>query len=116
LEQIYAKQQQHDRKFEGLTKLMFRIEDSLKAEIATEIAKVMARVRLLEKNVEKQTGDVEKLHQEYFALKESVNRIEKMLGTESRRREKDDSEITTILGRLERIERHLGLATAGSSR
>src|SRR2546429_7818982 len=77
LEQVYAKLvshdrhfEKHDRQFDGMTKLMFRIEDSVKAEIA----KVLERVQQLEANVEKQTGDLEKLQQEYFAVVQSLKR------------------------------------------
>src|SRR5688572_27035878 len=82
LEQVYAKLEshdrhfeKHDRQFEGITKLLFKVEGSLKAEISS----VVERVRQLDKNVEKQTGDLEKLQQEYFALVQSVKRIEKSL-------------------------------------
>jgi hypothetical protein len=55
LEQVYAKLEghdryfeKHDRQFEGMTKLLlFRVEDSLKAESA----KVMDRVRKLEQTL-----------------------------------------------------------------
>jgi len=113
LEQIYAKLEdhdrhfeKHDRQFEGITKLIFRVEDSLKAEIANEIAKVMDRIRNLEANVEKQTRDLEKLQQEYYAVTQAVKRIEKTLEEQSRR----DDELSSVLTRLDRIERHLGLA------
>ena len=113
LEQVYAKLESHDRHFEkhdrqldGLTKLLFKVEDSLKAEIA----KVMDRVRTLESNVEKMTGDLEKLQQEYYALTQSVKRIEKTLEAQSARKGDDKDELAEVLVRLDRIERHLGLS------
>jgi len=125
LEQIYAKLESHDRHFEkydshfekhdrhfekhdrqleGLTQLFFKLEDSVKAEVA----KVLDRVRNLEANVEKQTGDLEKLQQEYFALTQSVKRIEKTLEAQSTREKSDKDEFAKVLLRLDRIERHLG--------
>ena len=104
LEQVYAKLEKHDRQFEGITKLIFRVEDSLKAEIA----KVIDRVRKLEDNIEKQTGDLERLQQEYFAVTQSIKRIEKTLEDQATR----DDELSSVLTRLDRIERHLGLAEA----
>jgi hypothetical protein len=106
LEQVYEKLEKHDRQFEGMTKLLFKVEDSLKAEIA----KVMDRVRKLETNVEKQTGDLEKLQQEYFALTQAVKRIEKSLGARLARKGDDKNELSDVLVRLGRIERHLGLS------
>jgi len=122
LEQVYAKLEshdrhfenhdahfeKHDRQFEGITKLLFKVEDSLKAEIG----KVMERVRKLEANSEKQAGDLEKLQQEYFALVQSVKRIEKNLETRPTPRSNED-ELSDVLTRLDRIERHLGLAETG---
>jgi chromosome segregation ATPase len=106
LEQIYAKLEKHDRQFEGMTKLFFKVEDSLKAEIA----KVLDRVRILEANVEKLTGDFEKLQQEYFALVQSVKRIEKSLEESPYRKRRGTNELSDVLTRLKRIEHHLGLA------
>jgi hypothetical protein len=101
LELIYAKLLKHDRQFEGLTKMIFEVEDRLKAEIAT----VLERVRNLETIVEKMSGDLERLQQEYFALTQAVKRIEKTLEARSIR----DEQFDTVLIRLDRIERHLGL-------
>jgi len=112
LEQIYAKLEthdqhfeKHDRQFEGITKLIFRVEDSLKAEIA----KVMDRVQKLEAIVEKQAGDLERLQQEYFALTQAVKRIEKNIEALVAEKRNHDEQISAIHSRLDRIERHLGL-------
>lgn len=124
LEQIYAKLEshdrhfeqydrhfeKHDRQFEGITKLIFKMEDSLKAEIANEIAKVMDRIRNLETNMEKQTADLERLQQEYYAVAESLKRIEKTLEDQAPARR--SNELSSVLTRLDRIERHLGLTEA----
>jgi chromosome segregation ATPase len=93
--------EKHDRQFEGLIQHMMRMEESLKAEIAN----VLDRVRRLESNVEKMTGDLERLQQEYFALTQAVKRIEKTLEARSLR----DEQFNTVLTRLDRIEHHLGL-------
>ena len=116
LEQVYAKLvdhdrhfEKHDRQFEGITKLLFRVEDSLKGEIA----KLSKRVEQLETILEKQTGDLEKLQQEYFALVQSVKRIEKNLESRPKRQGTDTVELSQVLARLDRIERQLGLVNAG---
>jgi chromosome segregation ATPase len=98
--------EKHDRQFDGITKLLFRIEDSIKAELA----KIVNRVQKLETHVEKQTGDLERLQQEYFAVAQSLKRIEKSLADQSSKR---DAELSSVFTRLDRIERHLGLAEVG---
>jgi DNA repair ATPase RecN len=113
LEQIYKKLEQHDKQFSSLTKLIFKTEDSLNEKIA----KVLERVQSLETLMEKMTGDLETLQQEYYSLTEAVNRIEQTLEATPRKKLIDDENFKQVITRLNRIERHLGLTeTVGGAK
>jgi chromosome segregation ATPase len=111
---VYAKLVQHDRRFAEMTdqitgqfaevaRQIFRLEDSLRAEIAV----VVERVRQVERILDKQTADIDALRQEYFALLQATRRIEETLNVMKERNEQIDRELLEIFTRLERVEARL---------
>ena len=104
---VYAKLVQHDRRFDQIAdqfaevaRQIFRLEDSLRAEIAA----VVERVRQVERILDKQTADIDALRQEYFALLQAVRRIEETLNAMKERNEQIDRDLLEIFTRLERVE------------
>ena len=108
LEQVYAKQLQHDRQFGETAKLIFKMEDSLKEEIA----RIVQRLQKLEGAVEKQTGDVEKLQEEYYAVLQALKRIEKNMERKPEKKKETNKELKEVFVRLGRVETRLTLVEA----
>jgi chromosome segregation ATPase len=89
--------------FAKVARQMFRLEDSLRAEIAS----VVERVRQVERVLDKQTADIDALRQEYFALLQTTRRIEETVNALKERDERADRNLQEIFERLERVEARL---------
>ncbi|HEX5007910.1 MAG TPA: hypothetical protein VFV70_12400, partial [Hyphomonadaceae bacterium] len=92
-----------DGQFAEVARQIFKLEDSLRAEIAS----LNDRVGQIERILDKQAADIEALRQEYFALLQAVRRIEGTLKTMSERNDKADRDLQELFRRLERVESRL---------
>jgi hypothetical protein len=92
----------------GIVKLIFRVEAALRLQID----KVLDRLRNLEAIVERQSGDIERLQQEYFAIVEAVRRIERSLESRIAYERESDRKLEPIRIRLDRVEKRLELVEA----
>ena len=90
----------HDTQFANLAKQIFVFEDSFKKEIQ----RLDARISDIVKNLEKLTGDVETLTQEYHAITAALKRLEDRIGDFGQGKGSIREELDSLKGRLSAVE------------
>jgi chromosome segregation ATPase len=81
--------------------------DELDNNLKGEVARLEIRIGVIEKNLEKFTGDFERLEQEYFAITETLKRIEAHLDTLTGNETELRSDVEVLTKRVARIEQHV---------
>ena len=90
--------------FENRVALRFdQVEETIKAEIA----RLEERISGIEKNLEKLTGDHERLEQEYYAITQALKRIEGQLDSLTGQHKDLRADLVVLTGRVNRIEEHV---------
>ncbi|MBI4473752.1 MAG: hypothetical protein HY646_13880 [Acidobacteria bacterium] len=106
LETVYSKLLEHDKQFDNMTKHIFALEGTLRKEIET----VAKRVAQIEEDLEKMTGDLETLTQEYRMVTVALKRLEQRLGDlPGEDRGPVQSEIDALNKRVSGLEQRVGL-------
>jgi chromosome segregation ATPase len=95
----------HDKQFENGAKQIFSLEDSFKKEFRM----LEERIQGVEGTLEKQSGDLEKLSQEYHMITVALKRVESSVETNSSFR----VELDAMKGRMSSMENRILSLEAG---
>ena len=106
---VFEKLTSHDKQFASVAKHLFSLEDLIKQE-TTRLDK---RIKAIEINIEKLTGDLETLMHEYHAITAALKRLETAVdafakGQSTVRTEMDslNRRMSVIEGRVMALESH----------
>ena|SRR2546425_11735039 len=104
LEQFYDRFLAFEGKINGQFRNVAIRFDQLEETVKKEIARLEVRMIAIERNLEKLTGDQERLQQEYFAIIQGLKRIESRLDTLTGQSKGLRSDLDALVKRVTRLE------------
>ena len=117
LDKIYLKLLEHDKRFDAVDERFARQDVRLdnfasqffefKDSVDKRFEELLGRIRAIETNLEKLTGDVDKLTQEYYAITAALRRLEKAIGDPENWTSSIREELDSMNARITTLERQV---------